>query len=42
MKPEKNADEKFEWDITAVMLIVLVVVALVFLIMAIGPINHLR
>lgn len=42
MKRERDVDEKFEWDISVITLIVLVLIGLLLLILAIGPINHVR
>jgi hypothetical protein len=40
MKPETDADEKFEWDMTAVMLLVLFILFVVMTLVAIGPLGH--
>ena len=42
MKRERDVDEKFEWDISVITLIVLVLVGLLFLLMAVGPLGHVR
>lgn len=40
MKRDTNADEKFEWDMTAVLLLVLVIMFLLVIVMSFGPLSH--
>jgi hypothetical protein len=40
MKPDPDGDEKFEWDMTAVVLLVLVIMFLMFVVMSFGPFGH--
>lgn len=40
MKSDESTDEKFEWDMTAVMLLLLAVVFLLVIVMAFGPLGH--
>ena len=40
MKPERNPDEKFEWDMTAIILLVLLIVLILVLAVAFGPLRH--
>lgn len=40
MKPDRDADEKFEWDVTAVILLVLFIMFVVVLAIAFGPLGH--
>lgn len=40
MKPDKNADEKFEWDMTAVILLVLLITLVLVVAMSFGPLGH--
>jgi hypothetical protein len=41
-KTRSDADdgERFEWDMTAVLLLVLIVVALLIIVMSVGPLGH--
>jgi len=40
MRPDKDADEKFEWDMTAVMLLVMVIMFVLVAVIAFGPLGH--
>ena len=40
MKPETDADEKFEWDMTAVILLVLLIMFVLAAGIAFGPLGH--
>ena len=40
MKRDTNADEKFEWDMTAVLLLVIAMVILLVIVMSVGPMGH--
>ena len=40
MKSDKSPDEKFEWDMTAVMLLLLAIVVLLVIAMSFGPLGH--
>jgi hypothetical protein len=40
MKLDTNADEKFEWDMTAVLLLVIAIVILLVIVMSVGPMGH--
>lgn len=40
MKPHTDPDEKFEWDSTAVILLALVIVFLLFVVMSFAPFGH--
>ena len=40
MKRDNDADEKFEWDMTAITLLVLVIVFLVVVAMSFLPLGH--
>ena len=40
MKPGGNADEKFEWDMTAVLLLVLLIVFGLVMVLAFGRFGH--
>jgi cbb3-type cytochrome oxidase subunit 3 len=40
MKSDKGTEEQFEWDMTAVMLLLLAIVFLLVIVMAFGPLGH--
>jgi len=40
MKPDTDADERVVWDSTAVILLALVIVFLLFLVMSFAPFGH--
>ena len=40
MRRDTNADEKFEWDMTAVLLLVIAIVILFVIVMSVGPMGH--
>jgi hypothetical protein len=40
MNPDQDADEKFEWDMTAIMLLVLLILFALITVIAIGPLGH--
>ena len=40
MKRDTNADEKFEWDMTAVLLLVIAIVVLLVIVMSVWPLGH--
>jgi len=42
MKPDTNPDEKFQWDMTTVMLLVLLIIFVLITLIAIGPMGHTR
>lgn len=40
MRPDRDADEKFEWDMTAVILLVFVIMFVLVMAIAFGPRDH--
>ena len=40
MKRDTEADEKFEWDMTAVLLLVIAIVVVLVIVMSVGPMGH--
>lgn len=42
MRSTKDADEKFEWDLTAVVLLVLLIAFVLVAVMAFGPFGHTK
>jgi hypothetical protein len=40
MRRDTNADKKFEWDMTAVLLLVITIVVLLVIVMSVGPLGH--
>ncbi len=38
----ERADDKFEWDMTAVVMLVLLISILVAVVMSVGPLGHTR
>jgi hypothetical protein len=40
MKLDRNADEKFEWDMTAVILLVMLIMFVLSAASAFGPLGH--
>lgn len=42
MKREKDADQTFEWDMTVVILIVLMIAFLIMVFLDVGTVGHAR
>ena len=40
MKPDVDPDDRFEWDLTALTLIVFVVILGLLMVLALGPFGH--
>ena len=40
MKRDTEADEKFEWDMTSVLLLVIAIVFVLLIMMSVGPMGH--
>ena len=40
MKPDRNADDKFEWDMTTVLVLVLLIAFVLVMVAAFGQFGH--